>query len=186
MILVPLGCSKPRFIYEVDPAFQTNSYKTLAVDPRKDLVFIREGFRPLDPRLHRPAVLAELVARGYQTTDPGAADLWVNVQVLMKAQLEGRRDGSAKGARGEGSGEGHHGHGGRGGGGAAKTAQDGGGKSGFREVLVIVQFQDPKTGVAVWQGEVNPGSKEQAQEGRPPTIEEVVHQLLLPLPALRK
>lgn len=186
LILAPLACSKPRFVYTVDPAFQAASYRTLALDPRKDLVFIREGFRPLDPRLHRQAVIAELLDRGYQSVEPGGAEVWVNVQVLVKAQPEGRRDSSAKAAHGEGSGEGQgrHGHGGKGG--AARTGQDGGGRGGAEEVLVIVQFLDRKTGLAVWQGEVNPGSRGQAPGDRPPSIEEVVHQLLLPLPALQK
>jgi hypothetical protein len=192
LILAPLACSKPQFAYDVDATFQQASYQTVAPDPRTDRVFIREGLRPLDPSLHRRAVLAELEARNYRPVPPEASDLWVNVVVLMQAGPGGHGEGSPSGSRREGSGEGHRGGGGRGGmgGGTSKAGKEGGGpRADFGPrggLTVIVQLEDRKTGRVVWQGEVDPGPKEQTPDGKPPSIEATVHQLLQPLPILRK
>lgn len=187
VVLVPLGCSKPDFTYVVDPAFPTASYRTMALDPRKDRVFIREGFRPLDPGRHRQVVFAEMEARRFQTVAAEEADLWVTVVVLVKAAPEGRREGSAKASR-QGSGEGRRG-GGRGGmgGGGSLGSLERGPHGGPEPALtgglaVIVQLQDRRTGVIVWHGEVNPDAKERAADGGPLGLEETLHRLLQPLP----
>jgi hypothetical protein len=192
LILAPMACSKPRFAYEVDATFHQASYQTVAPDPRTDRVFIREGLRPLDPSLHRQAALAELQARNYRPAPPDASDLWVNVVVMMKAGAGGHGEGSSSASHREGSGAGHRGGGGRGsmgGGGASKAGKEGGGSRADRGSMggftVIVQLEDRKTGRVVWQGEVEPGSGEHTPDGKPPSIEATMHQLLQPLPTLR-
>ncbi|GLH72377.1 hypothetical protein GETHLI_08790 [Geothrix limicola] len=178
--LLALGCAKPPFVYEVEPAFRSASYATVAPDPRTDRIVIREGLRPLNPDLHLRAVLGELEARRYQRAAPDAADLWVAVYVLMP----GATEGSAQGPRREGSGgEGRHGGGhggGRGGsgtGGAPSFGKEGKG----RPLTLIVQLEDRKTGLPVWQGEAHADSRERTPDGRPLGIEDLAHQLLQPL-----
>ena len=94
LLFVALGCSKPRFVYDVDPAFRTGSYRTMASDPRKDRIVIREGMRPLNPELHLKAALAELETKKYQRASAAEADLWVAVYVLMSGRPEGDRGGA--------------------------------------------------------------------------------------------
>src|ERR1035438_1160793 len=94
LLFVAPGCSKPRFIYEVDSAFRTGLYGSVAPDPRRDRIVIREGMRPLNPDLHLKAVMNELKSRNYQTATDSTADLWVAVYVLMKAAPEGSKGGS--------------------------------------------------------------------------------------------
>lgn len=177
-----MDCAKPRFAYEVDAAFASGSYRTMAPDPRKDRVVIREGMRPLNPGLHLRAVLTELEAHKYRAAPPEEADLWVAVYVLTEGPPEVSRGGSGKPARREGSGEGHRG-GGRGGKPGAGPGQEKelraprepmGGRGG----TILVQLQDRKTGLTVWQGEANLKSA----EGSLLTEEETMRQLMRPLP----
>jgi hypothetical protein len=176
LILVALGCAKTRLAYDVDPAFPSTSYKTVAPDPRKDRVIIREGMRPLNPDLHLRAALTELAARNYQAVPPPEADLWVSVYVLIGAPPDGK-----SAAHREGSGEGHRGsgRGSKANGGAPDGGREGGARGTFS---VIVQLEDRKTGLPVWHGEANFDHKDKAADGGPLTIEEAVHQLLQPLP----
>lgn len=178
LMLTALGCSKPQFVYEADPAFQTRPYRTMAVDPRRDRIIIRAGMRPLNPELHLRAVLTELEARRYRAAPASEADLWVTVYVLIGGQPEDRGGSSHR----EGSGEGHRG-GGRGGAGAGNGP--GGGREGSARgtFTVIVQLQDRKTGLPVWQGEAILDHRAKAADGSPLGIEEAVHQLLQPLAA---
>jgi hypothetical protein len=154
----------------------------MAPDPRKDLILIREGLRPLDPGLHRKAVLAELEARNYRSAPPAEADLWVAVYVLAEAPPEGRGGDSAKAKHREGTGEGQRG-GGRGGRGGREAGTPREAMAGPRgKLTVIVQLQDRKTELPVWQGEANLDPKDRAADGGPITIEEAMRQLLQPLP----
>ena len=187
LLVLPLlcmapGCSKPRFVYEVDPAFRTVSYMSVAPDPRKDRIVIREGMRPLNPDLHLRAALNELESRNYQSATTSAADLWVAVYVLAGAAPEGNKGGSPSSPHGEGSGEGHH-AGGRGGPGGSGTSLAGKEGTSHRSFAVIVQLEDRKTGLTVWQGEANLNVKDKAPDGTPLSIEAAVHQLMQPLPA---
>ncbi len=186
LLLIPglfllVGCAKPRYAYEVDAAFASGSYRTMAPDPRKDRVVIREGMRPLNSGLHLRAVLAELEARKYQAAPSEEADLWVAVYVLTEGPPEVSRGGSGKPARREGSGEGHRG-GGRGGkpGSPAQEKELGAPREalGGRGGTVIVQLQDRKTGLTLWQGEAHL----KPAEGGLLTEEEAMRQLLRPLP----
>ena len=183
LLLLLLGCTPHRFVYEVDPAFRSASYRTVAPDPRKDRVIIREGMRPLNPELHLQAVLAELATRHYQPGPSPEADLWVATYVLMKSS-PGNHGTSSGTPRKEGGGEGHRGggHGGAAAKGNAPTSSEGGSRSSF---TVIVQLLDRKTGLPVWYGEATLDHRDKAADGGPLTIEEAVHQLLQPLPALR-
>jgi len=180
VLFMALGCAKPRFVYEVDSTFQSASYKSVAPDPRKDRIVIREGMRPLNPDLHLNAVLNELESRNYRIA-AAAADLWVAVYVLMRGAPEGTKVGSASPSHKEGSGGGHR-AGGRGaaGGGPSLTGNGGDANGHF---LVIVQLEDRKTGLPVWQGEANLSAEDKAPDGVPLSIEAAVHQLLQPLPA---
>lgn len=187
LLLVPglfllMGCVKPRFTYEVDAAFPSGSYRTLAPDPRQDRVIIREGMRPLHSGPHLRAVLAGLEAHKYRSVPPEEADLWVAVYVLTEGPPEGDRGGSGKPARREGTGEGHRGggHGGKSGGAPTAGKQMGAPREamGGRGGTVIVQLQDRKTGLVMWQGEANLKSA----EGALLTEEEAMRQLLRPLP----
>ncbi|HJV48027.1 MAG TPA: DUF4136 domain-containing protein [Geothrix sp.] len=184
LLLLPLvmavGCARPRFAYDVDPAFRSASYATVAPDPRRDRVVIREGLRPLNPELHLRAVMSELEARRYQRVQPEAADLWVAVYVLVPGQIEG----SARGAHPEGAGgEGRHGGGHGGGrGGSGTGGPPASGKEGkARAITLVVQLDDRRTGLSVWQGEADLDPREKAADGSPLGIEGAVHQLLQPL-----
>jgi hypothetical protein len=181
LLFVALGCSKPRFVYEEDPAFRISSFKSVAPDPRRDRIVIREGMLPLNSELHLKAVLNELGSRNYQTSATSEADLWVAVYVLMRANPEGNKGGSASSPQREGSGKSHRG-GGRGGatsGGASLAGIEG---ATYKNLMVIVQLEDRKTGHPVWQGEANFSAKDKAQDGTPFSIEAAVHQLMQPLP----
>ena len=185
LLLLAAGCSKPRLIYDVDPSFRTTRFQTVAPDPRKDLVLIRDGLRPLNPDLHLKAALAELAMRSYQPAPATEADLWVAVYVLVGGPQNEGQKGPARASHGEGAGGGHRG-GGRGGAG-------GGGKEGARSpgstgeprgtFTVIVQLQDRKSGQSVWHGEANLNHQDKGSDGGPLSIEEAVHQLLRPLPS---
>lgn len=181
LLLVAAACAKPRFAYEVDPAFRAASYGSVAPDPRKDRIVIREGMRPLNPDLHLKAVLTELELRRYRTVVPSAAELWVGVYILMGAGPEAR-NGRASSPHKEGSGESHHG-GGRGGAGAGGAPPTGQGGNAHRNFILIIQLEDPKSGLPVWQGEANLSHQDRGPDGTPLSIEEAVHQLLQPLPA---
>jgi len=176
------GCSHPTFTYDVAPAFRAGSYATVAPDPRKDRILIREGMRPLNPDLHLQAVQAELATRSYRIVPATEADLWVAVYVLTGGRPEGGRSHAGQGSPRSGSGEGHRG-GGRGGperGGDAAMERAGGSRGTF---TLIVQFQDHRSGLTVWQGEANLDHREQGPDGRPLSIEAAVRSLLEPFPA---
>ena len=177
LLLLAAACSKPKVVYEVDPDFPKASFHTLALDPRKDLVIIREGLRPLDPAESRQVVLSELRSRRYQAVPAPEADLWVTVFLLGRSAEP--RAGGAKPGGGEDGGH-HGGKGGKGG----KGGLDGGplGGGGSRGLTVIVQLQDRRAGRTVWQGERILDAKEQAPDGRPLSLEAALHELLLPLP----
>ena len=181
LLIVTAGCTKPRFAYEVDPALRIGSFGSVAPDPRKDRIIIREGMRPLNPDLHIKAVLTELELRKYRTAVASAADLWVGVYVLMGTGTEARAASSSSPHK-EGSSEGHRG-GGRGGTGAGGSPSAGKGGNAHRSFILIVQLEDPRTGLPVWQGEANLSYKDKGPDGAPLSIEEAVHQLLQPLPA---
>jgi hypothetical protein len=186
LVLLMPGCSKPRFTYEVDGSFRNTGYRTVAMDPRRDRVFIREGMRPLDPSLHVQAALAELMARNYQRVAASEADLWVAVYVLTEAPSEGGKGSSTKGGHREGSGEGRHGggRGGTGGGGKEASSPHEAGNASRTNFTLIIQLHDRKSGLPVWQGEARLSHKDLASEGKPLSPEESVRQLLQPLQPL--
>jgi len=183
-ILALFGCAKPRFAYDVDPAFAAagRTMATVAMDPRKDLVLIREGQRPVDSGAFPQAVLAELAAHHHQAVAPEAADLWVAVYVFADGAPGGPHAGVEKGPRSGG--------GRRGGGEGHRPPQPGRsqgearpepGARGGPARTVIVQLQDRKTGLPVWQGVAN------LDAGRPEDTalqgpRELIRQLLKPLP----
>ena len=194
MLLLQLpGCSKPRFSYEVDRTFQSIPYRTMAPDPRLDRVVIREGLRPVDAGLYRRAVLAELETRNYQAVPVQEAELWVAVYALVEAPPEGRKGGSINAGHREGSGGDRRGggRGAKGGGGSPASGKAGGasrestGWAPRGKLTVIVQIQDRKTGLPVWQGEANLESMDRAADGGPIPPDEAVRQLLKPLSARR-
>jgi hypothetical protein len=180
LLMAALGCASHRLVYDVDPAFRTAQYRTVAPDPRTDRVIIREGLRPLNPELHLRAALAELAARNYQAVPAPQAYLWVAAYVLLGAS-SGGHGGSEGAAHREGAGEGHRG-GGHGGSGAKGNALPGAESRSSGSFKVIIQLQDRKTGQTVWHGEATLDHKDRAADGGPLTIEEAVHQLLQPLP----
>jgi len=176
------GCSHPTFTYDVAPAFRASTYATVAPDPRKDRILIREGMRPLNPQFHLQAVQAELATRHYRIAPAAEADLWVAAYVLTGGRPEGGARHTGKGSHRSGGGEGPRG-GGRGGpegGGDAAVERDGGSRGTF---TVIVQFQDRRSGLTVWQGEANLDHREKGPDGRPLSIEAAVQALLRPFPA---
>lgn len=180
-LLAAAGCAHPRFVYDVDPAYQSGHYATVAPDPRRDRILIREGMRPLNPDLHLQAVQAELVARKYRLVPAAEADLWVAVYVLTGGRPEGGGNHPGKGSH-RGGGEGPRG-GGRGGpeaGGDAAAEREGSARGTF---TIIVQLQDRRSGRPVWQVEANLDHREKAPDGRPLSIEQAVQQLMRPLPA---
>lgn len=182
LAVAAFGCSHPKFTYDVDPAFRSESFATMAPDPRKDRILIREGMRPLNPALHLQAVQAELATRKYRLVPAAEADLWVAVYVLTGGRPEAGGGHAGKGSQRSGGGEGRRG-GGRGGsegGGDANPDREGGSRGSF---AVIVQIQDRRSGLTVWQGEANLDHREQGPDGRPLSIEAAVHQLMRPFPA---
>lgn len=178
LLWLALGCGKPRFDYEVEPAFRTGAYLTVAADPRTDRIVLREGMRPLNPDLHLKAVLTELEARHYRPASAPEADLWVATYLLVPGRPEGGRGGPAKGSHSEGAGGGRHG-GGHGGGGRASAGGQEEGNHGKFTIIVILL--DRKTELPVWQGEANLSDKDKESDGTPLSIETAVHQLLSPL-----
>jgi len=180
LLALGLGCGRPRLIYDVDASFRRGGYRSVAVDPRKDRVLIRDGLRPLNPTLPLQAALVELDARHYRRVPAEEADLWLTVSILMPGQPELRRAPDR-----EGGGEGRHGGGrGRGGpgqGGAPSGAHEGRGMGGL---VLIVQMADRTSGHPVWQGELNLDPRDKGADGRPLSLEAAVHQLMQPLPAL--
>lgn len=181
-ILTLSGCAKPRFAYEVDPSFSAAARRTVAMDPRKDLVLIREGQRPVDPGEFPQAVLAELAARRYQVAPPEAAELWVAVYVFADGAPGGRRA-----EPGGGGGKGGRSGGGRRGGGEGHRPLSQGearpepGARGGPARTVIVQLQDRKTGLPVWQGTANL-EPSRPEDSAPRSPRELIQQLLKPLP----
>ena len=177
LLLLASACSKPKVVYEVDPDFPKVAFRTLALDPRKDLVIIREGLRPLDPAGSRQVVLAELRSRKFQAVPAPEADLWVTVFLFAPAnelRVEGPKPGGGEGG-------GHHGgKGGKGGKGGLEGTPQGGG--GSRGLTLIVQLQDRKANRTVWQGERVLDGREQDADGRPLSLEAALHDLLQPLP----
>ncbi len=169
-VLFALGCSPPKFVYEVDPAFRSHAYATVAADPRRDRILIREGSRPLNPELHTRAALAELEARRYQAVPAAGADLWVAAFVLTAGHGERGGGHGAKGDARSGVGAGR-----KEGAGEEPRARGGG-------LIVIVQVQDRRSGLTVWQGEVNLDPREKGPDGRPPSLEATMRELLAPLP----
>ncbi len=190
LLLLAIGCSSPRFIYDGERTFPLAPYRTAAPDPRTDRVIIREGLRPLAAGSHREATLEELKERNYLAVAPTEADLWVAVFLLGEAPPEGHGEGSSKASRGDAGGEGHRGgKRGVGGGGASGQGKGSAGPKSAQgwtptgKYTVIVQLSDRKTGVPVWHGEANLHSKDRAADGGPLTPAEAVHQLLQPLRA---
>jgi len=181
LTLLAAGCAHPKFAYDVDPTFQSGHYTTVAPDPRKDRILIREGMRPLNPDLHLQAVQAELASRKYRLVPAAEADLWVAVYVLTGGRPEGGGSPAGKGSHRSGGGEGHRrgGRGGPEGGGDATPDRDGGSRGTF---TVIVQFQDRRSGLPVWQGEANLDHREKGPDGRPLGIDAAVQALLRPFP----
>jgi len=175
--MVAIGCAPPKFAYDVDPAFRPGTYTTVAPDPPKDRILLREGMRPLNPDPHLQAVQAELASRNYRIVPVTEADLWVTVHVLTGGRPEGGGSHGGKGSHRSGGGEGPRG-GGRGG--DAVMERDGGSRGTF---TVIVQFQDRQSGLTVWQGEANLDHREKGPDGRPLGIEAAMHALLQPFPA---
>lgn len=180
LLFAALGCAKPRFTYHVDEAFRTRAYRSMAPDPRRDRIVIREGMRPLNPDLQLQATLAELEKRRYLRASTSEADLWVAVYVLMSGQPEGTRGGST--SHREGAGGGHRG--GRGGAGTGGSPEPGIPDKALSTFTVIVQLEDRKTGLPVWHGEANIHPKDTDADGRPLGIDGALHQLLQSLPAL--
>lgn len=178
-LLLAFGCGQPRFVYDVGPSFRAGTYQTVAVDPRKDRIVIREGMRPLNPELHLQAVLAELDTRKYHPMAAPAADLWVSVYLLIGTASGEHRGGPAKSSHAEGTGGGRHG-GGRGGSGMSGKGE--GESKGRGGMTLIVQLEDRKKGLPVWYGEATFDATDKGRNGGPLSIEEMVHQLLLPLP----
>jgi hypothetical protein len=179
LLFAALGCAKPRFAYHVDEAFRSRAYRSMAPDPRKDRILIREGMRPLNPDLQLQTAMAELEKRRYVRTSTSEADLWVAVYVLMSGQPEGARTGSS---HREGGGGGHRG--GRGGGGMGGPSESGIPDKALATFTVIVQLEDRKTGLPVWHGEANIHPKDTDADGRPLGIDGALHQLLQSLPTL--
>jgi hypothetical protein len=139
LLLMTFGCGKPRFDYEVEPTFRTGAYLTVAPDPRKDRILIREGMRPLNSDLHLKATLTELETRHYRMAPAPQADLWVTAYLLIPGRPEGASGGKLKGSHSDGSGGGRHGggHGGSGGGHPSASGQAEGGQGKFTVIVVL-------------------------------------------------
>ncbi|WLT33380.1 hypothetical protein [Geothrix sp. PMB-07] len=179
LLLLAWGCGGTRLVYDVDPSFANSSQRTVAPDPRRDRMVIREGMRPLNPELHLKAALTELETRHYLQANPDEADLWLSAYILIPGAPEGQARGPE---HREGGGEGRHG-GGRGGAGRSGGSQPSHEGKGHSTLLLIIQLQDRKTGQRVWHGEMSIDPKDKDAEGRPLGIEAAVHRLLQPLPA---
>jgi len=191
------GCSKPVFLYDPEPGKPLNLARELALDPRRDLLFVLEGKRTADPGPMKEVTLRELEAKGYRilpSEQSAKAGLWIDVIAFMDG---GRGPGAGSMSKGGGRGSG-----GMGGGRGGKMGGDGGGSrrgggslnappdqpshpsaSGLGMVY-IVQLVDPKSGELVWYGkmDVDAAIKKQGSD-RPQSIQDQVRQFLAPLPS---
>jgi hypothetical protein len=108
--MLALGCAKgPSFSYDMPPDAALGRYRTVALDPRRDVLAPALGKRPVDPRAFQGLVKAALEAKGYRVVPPDAAELWVEVFVLAPEPGEGRAAGAGagrKGGRGKRGGQG--------------------------------------------------------------------------------
>jgi hypothetical protein len=122
LLLLGPACSRgPSFAHEVTPGVSLDSFHTVALDTRRDLVWVVEGQRTLEAPAYREAVLRELEAKGLRAMDPDQADLWLEVIAMVPAREGapgGMREGGGGGRRGGGMAAG----GGRGGLGGGRGA----------------------------------------------------------------
>lgn len=181
-----LGCSKPQFIYDVPPGTSVQKFKTVALDPRTDRIFILEGKRQLrDPEV-QSLVLAELQAKGYRLATPGEADLWVNALLLINAPGFSTGYSESHGdSHGGGSGLGHGGmgHGGHSVGAGAEGDHGGSAAhSGGSDMAVLVDLVARISLERVWAGtgEVAP-SKDTSGHHEHLPLSDTVRRLLAPL-----
>ena len=64
-LLGGVGCSKPAFTYALAPGSDVSSFRTIALDPRKDVALVVEGLRPLNVSDLQGQVAGHLAARGF-------------------------------------------------------------------------------------------------------------------------
>lgn len=182
--LLGLGaCSRPAFEYVVQADLAKWPDKTVALDPRADVVYILEGKRPVDADAHRKAVMADLETRGFRLVPPGQASLWVDVWSLIPASAE---RGSEAATRSKGEGGGHGKSGGRGGEGSHRggsgMALDAP-RSGNLDLTLVVQFLERENLRLVWRGTGTLTLKERIRPDGTLSPEAEVRRLLEPLPA---
>ncbi len=153
-----LACARvPPLTVVTTPGFSPVAHRTVALDPRTELLLIRDGFHPLNPRDLRYQVLEALGAHGYAEAEAEAADLWVGVHLLAQG-------GTAHPPAAEPKKRSREGGGGGGGGGRSGGGKGGGlgkGDSSRKEgspppshgTLAIIQLVERGSGKVLWQGE---------------------------------
>ena len=183
-----LGCSRPQFTYDVPSGIIPQKFKTIAIDPRTDRIFLIEGKRQLrDPEI-QSLVRAGLQAKGYRLVAPDQADLWVNALLLISSPRFNKENSESHGnSHGGGSGLGHSamGHGRYSGGSDSEGGHAGStAHSGGSDMAVLVELVARISLERVWAGtgEVALSKDASGHHNHPPLSDTVGH-LLEPLQA---
>ncbi len=150
-----LACARvPPLSVVTTPGFSPAAHRTVALDPRTELLLIRDGFHPLNPRDLRYQVLEALGAHGYAEGEPEAADLWVGVHLLTQGGTAHTPAAEPKKRTREGGGGGGRSGGGKGGGsGKGDSSRKEGSPPPSHGTLAIVQLVERSSGRVLWQGE---------------------------------
>ena len=155
-----LACARvPPLSVVTTPAFSPAAHRTVALDPRTDLLLIRDGFYPMNPRDLRYQVLEALGAHGYAEAEPEAADLWVGVHLLAQGGSAHSPAAEPKKRAREGGGGGGRSGGGKGGGlGKGDPSRKEGSPPPSHGTLAIIQLVERGSGRVLWQGEATVGA----------------------------
>jgi len=158
--LLASACSRPEFTIDVVREAPWASFRTVALDPRKDLVVVVDGRHPVPAGAFPEEVLKELAAKGYVPGPPEQADLWVTVHLLASSERPGmggtRGAEPPQGAGGRGEGGGHRGGGPPGGGSKRGGPREGGGAppaaSHGGTLNLMVELRERNSMQRVWLG----------------------------------
>lgn len=155
--LLLLACARlPPLTVVTTPGFSPAAHRTVALDPRTELLLIRDGYHPLNPRDLRYQVLETLGAHGYSEAEAGAADLWVGVHLLAQGGSANASGAEPKKRTREGGSGGGHPPGGRGGGGGkGDSARREGSPPPSHGTLAIIQLVERRSSRVLWQGEAS-------------------------------
>jgi len=179
LLALCVGCSRPEFSYDPPGRVALERYRTVALDPRTDVLMLVEGKRPVPAREFQELVLHELAARGYGTVPPDQADLWISVHALAesgsrgdyprmdRAPMAGRDPMEEGGPRAKGGG----------------APPRGGARPEGRDVTLVVEILERGGAQRVWIGSAEvPSRGPRSAQAAPPDPQAWIRRFLAPLP----